>query len=249
MSIEDLIDKALAKYGFRAQHPGEPPDAYREAFITHIEQRDFAAAHELRVGKPESEWTADEVQDFRRRIEAVPRHGVGTMPEMLPMMGTPSGEWEPTDESMRVILTELMTMIREWRIEDPEREIWPHIGVLMMDGQLLTAPVHRRDRKGALKMLTTYSPCYGWAIVFEAFMHMIENNQTAKKLDVLLGHMGTRTTRIIRRHNYRFELGRAIFEPAPEEWDLRNLPAGESIEDPYADLLVSVPPPTTGKVN
>lgn len=241
MTLDELVMAAFDKYGFRAPQPGEDPAAYREAFITYIEQRDFAMAYELRVGRAQADWTADDVKAFRERIEAVPR-GPGRDVHMIPMMGSNAGEWAPTDESMHVILDELLNMFRDWRLADPREVLFPHIAVLLMDGQLLTAPVERGERKGALRMLTRHGPCYGWAVVADAYMHLITDNNQAKKQDVILGHMGTRTTRIIKNLLYQYVNGRPVFRDEPQLWDLRDLPPGETIEDPYADLLVSVPP-------
>jgi len=241
MTIYELIAGALVRYPFRPPREGESLEAYRAALVEFLESRDFALGHEIRVGRAQADWTPEDVKAFRENIEREHYRGPGRDVEALEMLGTESGEWEPTDASMWVIFNELLSMMRDWKIEDPGRVLFPHIAALMTNGQLFSAPVERRDRKGALRMLTKHGPCYGWVVVADAFMHLITEDKTATKQDVILGHMGTRTTRVIKNLLYRYVDGRPVFDPTPQEWDLRNMPPGEQIEDPYADLLVSVP--------
>jgi hypothetical protein len=246
MSIVQLIVKALADYPFREAAPGESGADYLRALAAHVEQHDFAMAHELRLGRAQADWTPDEINAFRDRMLALPRMRRGVVTKQL-MLGTESGHFDTTDAAMRVILTEFMTMFREWRIERPNRDLAPHIAALMMNGQLFSAPIHRRDRYGSLKMLTQNAPCYGWVIVMDAFLHEITESQKAIKHDVILAHVGTRTMRIVARQNYRYDQGRPVFEPDIVEWDLRDQKDGMTFEDPYADLLVSIP--ETGSVS
>jgi hypothetical protein len=244
MSRADLVDAAFKLYPFRPPLVGESDDAYLLAFIEHVESHDYGLANEIRLGRVQAEWTPDEVNTFKDRMLALPRMNRTRKVTAIPMLGTDAGQWEPTDESMRAILAEFMTMFREWRTETPKRELLPHIAVLMTDGQLLSAPVQRRDRYGSLKMLTQHGPCYGWMIVMDAFMHEITESKQAIKRDVILAHVGTRSLRIVARQNYRYVDGRPEFEPDITEWDLRDTKNDLQWEDPYADLLVSVPEPS-----
>ena len=83
-------------------------------------------------------------------------------------------------------------------------------------------------------------------LVFDAFVHAIEvaqdGSQKASKRDAILCQVGTRELRRMMRRLYRLEDDRAIFDTPPLEdldgGDLRN-----GI-DPYAEIFVSVPPPT-----
>jgi hypothetical protein len=63
-----LIAQYAKAYDFRSRGPFEGQRQYLEALIVHVENRDMAAAHELRVGRPQKDWTPDDVASFRDRM-------------------------------------------------------------------------------------------------------------------------------------------------------------------------------------
>lgn len=71
MTVHELIITAAERYQFRLPLRRETAAAYRVALLDHVERRDVAAAHELRIGKPQAEWAPDDVQDYRTRRAAI----------------------------------------------------------------------------------------------------------------------------------------------------------------------------------
>jgi hypothetical protein len=63
-----MIEDAIARYHFPMPADGD----YLQALIAHVEARNFAAAHELRVGRRQAEWTAADRAAFEDRIRALP---------------------------------------------------------------------------------------------------------------------------------------------------------------------------------
>jgi hypothetical protein len=75
-----LIADALARYPFRRQGPLESNTDYVRALIAHVESRDFAAAHELRVGRRQADWTTEDVAVHTRITRLPPRAALTPAP-------------------------------------------------------------------------------------------------------------------------------------------------------------------------
>ena len=127
--------------------------------------------------------------------------------------------------------------------------------VLLTDGHVrVTAVANRADRRAVLNTLAHNHPVFGFALVFDAFLHAVVNGPSGKRtesVDVLMAQIGTRDLRVMRRRPYRRVKGRAVFETPPPEDVTWNPPGGAGtaptrgdlhIEtDPYAGLFLTVP--------
>jgi hypothetical protein len=239
-----LIVEALARYPFRPPAPGETLDAYLAAVTAHVASHDWAAAEEIRLGCVQAEWTAAQVQAFTDRMLALPRsHQTPPIDGRFQVSDVESGGmWPVTDKAMHVICDELLTGQLEHRVAHPAQDLPIIAGVLVLTGELILMHVGRRDRIAALRFLAQRAPIYGFVLVFDAFAHVIDHiDGKAQKLDCLIGHLGTRTVRVMKRRPYRYvdNRRRVVVDPALADIDVRD--PTTTIEDPYADIFVSVP--------
>jgi len=243
-----LIAQALRRYPFRGINPDETIDAYVNAVIDHVDRHDLACGFEIRLGREQAAWTPDDVQRFQAWMLTTARPSPTAAPPGVPFdVGAlqSGGRWPVTDAAMSTLLDELMTTLLELRSATPQGRIPAIIAVLLLDGEMVFMSVSLRDRIAVLKHLAQRGPVYGYAFAGDAFVHEIRERQQAARTACILGHLGTRTTRIVRRFPYRFVEGTGIVrEPIPPDLDPRSTEAGAGSEDPYAEIFVSVPTPT-----
>jgi hypothetical protein len=64
MTRDELIALYTTRSGYRRQAPSEGRQLYIDAVIAFLETRDWAAAHEVRLGKPQAAWTPAEAVVF-----------------------------------------------------------------------------------------------------------------------------------------------------------------------------------------
>jgi hypothetical protein len=117
------------------------------------------------------------------------------------------------------------------------------VDVLLVTGAKLTTVVNSNDRIAAIKGLAKSQPVFGYAVTADAWMHSIsKDTHVATKHDVILTQTGTRTMRHMLRHPYAVVNGVARFDDLID-LDLRDPSTfeGGEMEDPYADVFVSVP--------
>jgi hypothetical protein len=237
------------RYDFRAPRVNEDPAAYRAALIAHVERRDFAAAHELRVGRPQAAWTAAEVQEFKRWMMNM----AGPRQEFPPgtVKGFPiirdEGPLAATEATMLGIADRGLAYAMELRrTRRKAREAQPIlINVLLTTGVLLTTHVQRGDRVALLKQLARTEPVFGFFIVFDAWMHKIdERDGTASRVDAIVAQVGTRDLRLTKVRPYRiYPNGSIKFDPTPAfDLDWKRDDLGVDAHDPYAEIFVSTPP-------
>lgn len=246
MTLRDLIARAVHRYDFRRRGPFEADGEYRDALIAHVESRDWAAGHELRVGRLQADWTPDDVLDFSRRMRGRQRseHRPRLPDQMLMIEG---GQLTPlTDEALLRHGAVGLDRYCDMRRQAPAKDLTPILTAALLDGRLMMMPVARGDRISVMKAFAQDMPVFGFELLFDAFMHNIdERTPVATKRDCLMQQIVTRTCRAMRRRPYEVRQGRAFFDPPPPDLDVRN-PSGSWVtaDDPYADVFVSVPTPT-----
>jgi hypothetical protein len=102
---------------------------------------------------------------------------------------------------------------------------------------MLVTKTQRGDRVAVLKELARRAPVFGFFIVFDLWMHKITNRSRAEKVEAIGMHIGSRGARIARIAEYKRTPAGIVFTD-PYEIDMRK----EAAVDPYAEILVSVPP-------
>lgn len=246
MTLEDLIVKAVATHHFRPRMKAETAAAYRVALIDHVERRDFTMAHELRTGKAHTEWTPDEIAQLKARMFATPRprqefaiREIGEPLAFIPMIASAPGSNPVTEEHLNQLAEAGLEAIMERRIAEPEWTIPILISVLLLDGSLLTTSgVERSDRVAVVKFIARNAPVFGFFIAADMILHTIGETSAARTEGIMM-HVGTRETRIARVATYTRTAAGIVFAK-PYTLNKRE---GGTIEDPYAEIFVSVPPP------
>jgi hypothetical protein len=242
MSRPDLLRAAVRRFRFRRARPDEPPEAYRAAVIDFVMSRDFGAAHELRLDKPQAEWTPEDAQGFVEHLRGMPHPRLGPLPpgSAIPVLRTP-GPFAVTDDTLRELARCALEGGVDTRTKDPTLEMQILASVLLMDGSVLTTITRRGNRVEILKTLAQQAPTYGFLIAFDAYVHAVALDPAGKalraeKLDCLLVHYATRTMRETLKQVYRVIDGAAIFDP-----EVETVAGDKFTEDPYAEVFVSVP--------
>jgi hypothetical protein len=242
MTLDEMIAAAARQYQFRRQLKKESAAAYRHALIAHVESHDFAMAHELRLGKPQPEWTVEEVIAFKHRILELPRTRQDhewLMPAGTPVIATPPGTEDVTEAHLRELAEFGLQDIIGRRRRNPTWEVPIVVSVLLMTGSSLITTTQRGDRFALLKFLARNGPVFGFFLVADMFLHKIGDTKAEKQEGIIL-HVGTRDMRLVRVATYARTPTGIVFA-APFDMDMRS---GNVIDDPYADIFVSVPPPT-----
>lgn len=243
MTRDDLVAAALLKYPFRRREWNEPAGAYLAAVIAHVKARDWAAAHELAVGRPQAEWTRADVEAFRREREAKYRWPSERSVQPDFTMTLPH-RYPTTEAGLRTVATRGMEgYIRLRREKDADVNLVPIVNVLLTSGEVRICSTARDDRIAVLKWLAREEPVFGYILLADVFIHGIAaDDASASRQDALLAHLGTRELRLVWTRPYVWR-GRRL-EVAPlREIDLRK--EGPNAVDPYAGIFVSVP--TTGR--
>jgi hypothetical protein len=240
---EDLIRAAVRKFRFRSRHAGETEADYRMALIAFVAHRDFAAGHELRLGKRQADWSSADAHSFQEHLVSLPRSTHDpNVPFACPCL-TNSERSEVTDDALLRLARRAVDFCIEFRTKDPTKDFAVMASVLLTTGEVMHAMPSRDDRIRVLKFLSKQYPVYGFFLSGDMFLHgvtrdPVTHEERAQKQDAFVVHVGSRTMRRAFTQPYRVEAGRAIFEP------LRELTLENIVEDPYADVFVSVPLPT-----
>jgi hypothetical protein len=244
LTLADLVAAALRQYEFRGPRPDEQPTQYLAALIDHVETRDYAAAHELRVGKPQAEWSPAEVEDFRARMLASPGPLRQFDDERGPavhayVMATFTGRFPVSDAEVRKHATLGVESMLAMRRERPTHNLAIFANVLLLTGEIKTLTVGRRDRIALLKQLARDLPVYGFWLVADMFIHAIGDGR-ANKRDAIIAQVGTRTMRLMLVRPYAVVDGFGVRVDPPMDVEPEQMTHGE---DPYAEIFVSVPAP------
>ncbi len=243
MTLEDLIAKAVAAYPFRPRMKTETPAAYRVALTDHVERRDFTMAHELRTGKPAADWTPVEIAQLKDRALQAPRarqeFAPGAEPVAVRFVAGLPGSDPVTEEHLRRLAECGLEVLIERRTEEPEWTMPILISILLMNGSLLTtSTTERGDRVALVKYVARQAPVFGFFIAADMVLHTIGETE-AKRTEAIMMHIGTRETRIARVATYERTPAGIVFA-TPYDIDKTD---SSTIEDPYSEIFVSVPPP------
>jgi hypothetical protein len=241
----ELLGRAAAKYGFRATTLGESPVDYVYALIAHVETRDLAAGFELRIGKCQADWNAEEIAAFTRRMTdptfIMPRE---TLPigSAIPCMCTPGNE--VSDANFLRLAEHGLDALCQMRGNDPDGTLPIIANVLLTTGELLTAAVDRDDRVAFLKVMTRTRPVFGFFLVADLWTHLVTEDQ-ATKGEAIVVQIGTRERRLTKIRAYtRDDAGGIVFtRPHPDDVIDSKTEDGVLL-DAYASIFVSVPMPT-----
>lgn len=232
MNVADLMNEAILKYGFRSPLQSESPAEYRDALIKHVNQRDWAAAHELRVGKPQAHWTASEVGLFQRLIIA----SGGAKQEFSPglhgmAIAEDPGPYPVSELALIDIAICGLGEAMERRKKSPREDLPPYASVLLTDGRLLSTIPDSEDRIATIKFLARRYDVFGFYMVMDMFVHSIDPTK-ASKSDAICVQVGTRSLRLLKIRPYHFANSRrvVIFDPPPPDAK----PNEGAFDDPYA---------------
>lgn len=241
-ALARLMARAIVDYGFRLPIKGDDGNAYLAALIEHVADHDLAAAHELRIGKPQAQWTPQEVTAFRDAMMALPgpRSSFAPQDEPLVIRGMGIDGLDATDDGLRRLARVGLDSLQQMRLADPTGPLPIFASVLTTSGELITTTTQRSDRVAVLKALVQRAPVFGFLLVFDAFMHQFVGD-SAIKTDALVATLGTRERRIRMCRPYHLEDRAAIFDAPWPDMDLRG-PDWHADDDPYAEIFVSVPP-------
>lgn len=242
----ELMRAAMTRYPFRAARSGEAPADYLAALVAHVEQRDYAAAHELRVGRPQAQWTQADVDSFTAHMKQRWGRAVDHSPETLmedayEFSMAVDGMPVSADALIKAGETALEFLI-ERRQVDPAAELPCLLQVLLTDGRCLMAPVHPDDRVALVKAVVQREPVFGFVVIADVFIHAL-GPTTATKRDALVCHIGTREMRRMLVRPYDVRDGHAHFDPDPPPME-RFDGTVNKVYDPYAEVFVSVPLPS-----
>jgi len=249
MTPEDWLVQAAQEYEFRPRRRHEARQEYFAALVQHVESRDYAAAHELRIGRRQADWTPEDVDAFQRRLQR-PHNGPrqafarGVAPNLRMGMVFQS-RYAATDEGLLELIDASLSAQFETRVHDPKGSLPIFASVMSFNGELLTTTVDRGDRVAVLKYLAQRLPVFAFLLVFDAFIHAIDTeSRKASKRDAIIAQAGTRTRRITRVKPYEIVDGAVRALPPPPDHDTAAPNGWHVTEDPYASIFVSVPTPT-----
>lgn len=239
-SARARIHAAATRWEFRAPRPGEPDAAYVAALIAHVETRNWAAAHELRVGRDQADWTPEDAAAFSAHLLAKPAALHETIRPQVLQIGE-LGQVDPTDETLDKIAESQIEFLRDQRLAAPHKQLPILLSVVLTTGAFRTTVLSSDDRIAVLKQIAAQWPLFGYAMTFDAYIHAF-GGERATTRDCLLCHLGTRGgRRVVQRQPYRVVDGVVTFD-AIAAIDFAD---AERFEDPYA--FVFAMPTAPGK--
>lgn len=234
-----MMRDAAKKHGFRQCGPIEDLAQYRDALVKHVDERDWTEAHELRVGRPQKEWTQEDAAALRRHIEGLPfapqEFAEGLHVFRVARVKSP---YEVTNAGVRELADGAMRAVMARREEAPQTEMPIIVNVLLTTGELLATIARRSERVAIVKWLARTEPVFAYIVIFDAYMHHVDLqpavDQRATKLDAIAMHVGSRDgLRIVRLRPYRYDKGRVVFiEPTPDD-----MTGTDNAQDPYASIF------------
>jgi len=251
-----MFQAAAEKYGFPQPTVDELADeargaAYFRALVAHVHKHDWSAAHELRVGRPQAEWTPADVESFDRFLLGKTRPAHELDPGVHVFQGVDLGDQFPVTEAcLRELAHDSLEHLMDMRRRGPEKPLPILAVVLLTTGQAKLVMPPSDDRIAMLKTLARTQPVFGFALTFDCWKHHVERATAdappkAGKVDAIVQHVMTRELRVVRQRTYRLEGARrkrVVFDdPPPPDMDPRD-PTGPTLDDPYAEIFVTVPP-------
>jgi hypothetical protein len=222
-----ILDEALQRYPFRGPEAGEDPAVYLRALVEHVRKRDMALAHELLLGKRQAEWSPEEVHGFARASEHLGGASEEFSEGVHVAVAVSTDHEEVSEVNLLRCASRGLEAMMQMRREAPTRELRIMLNVLLTTGELTTYMPAHHDRLALLKHLVRTQPVFGFFLLFDAFIHNINDARgpTAKatKRDALLMRIGTRERHWMKTRPYRVLDGgkRAVFDnPPPPDLDM-----------------------------
>jgi hypothetical protein len=244
--LKALIAEAATRHRFRQRGPFEGAEQYAAALITHLENEDWAMAHEVRVGRRQADWTPEDVESFRQRMlgrHRRPRPDVHKEVHAaeIPMV-IEDGRFTLSEDAMVGLAHQGLASMTRMRKNNPGRSLLIMVSAMLSTGKMITAAVNRDDRVSLLKHMAKEVPVYGYLVVADTFVHHLPvagQPGLPTKQDALVAHVGTREIRrmIVRPYTYSADRTRVTFDPnPPPDVDKR----GPGVEhDPYAEIFTA----------
>ncbi len=236
-----LVAEAMITYHFRAPRVGERAADYLAALIDHVQSRDLAAGHELRLGKRQADWTPAEGLAFSERMRALPGPREDGIRGRFTQVRDP-GPYDVTEAQLITLARRGITALVKLRERKPHREVPIFGSVLLTTGAVITTSMKRDDRIAVLKHLARTEPVFGFFNVFDAYLHQVHEGGRATKQDGIMANVGTREMRRTLVQPYHYAGNIVVLDEALPDIDFRE-PHVEA-QDPYASIFVSVPLPT-----
>lgn len=241
---KDLIAAAVARFDFRPRGPFETPDQYLEALIDYAASRDNSAAHELRTGRRQADWTPEDLDTFVAAQMAAP-----SPPSEFQAGRVVSLRMVESHDLHEVSIRNLlrladaglhtaMALCRQ-RTASVDAIVQIMATVLLTSGRVVIAPVAERgDRVAVLRLLAQNLPVFGYFLVFDGILHDVNRlTQTSTKQETLIAQIGTRDLRVMKRRPYDVVEGRPVFRDPPPEDIVQQLGEWVITEDPYAAIF------------
>ena len=241
MTVDNLEASAKA-FSFRRSLPGESLEAYRAALVAHVDRQDMAAAHEIRVGRQQRDWTQADIEAFTQHTATLPGPS-STLHQQAFVTRIEEGPFEVSEQGLRKVALQGVENMMAMRRKEPTTNLMVMASVLLVNGKILTAFVHSEDRLSFVKSMAQTEPVYGYFIVFDGWLHRVVDStggqKAATKVDCIFGHVGSRDVRYSILRPYHARNGKAVFD-AP----LADLEQVDISNDPYAEIFVTVAAPS-----
>lgn len=247
----DLILAAVEKHRFTEPPPTDAAavDGWFRRLVAHVEQRDWADAFEILIGRRRADWTADDCAAFVARRAASPgprlEFGADDVRQLSGVMD--SARYACTTATLKRLARRGLGALAHMRRDEPRAEFPVFVSLLMADGRLMSLRCNSDDRVAVVKHFARHEPLFAYFVVFDAYSYVVNVDPAAPRTeqrDALMCQAGSRDTRWLFRRLYRVEGDRVIFDaPTPEELDLTGDDL-KNIRDPWAEIFVSVPPST-----
>ena len=167
MTVDNLEASAKA-FSFRRSLPGESLEAYRAALVAHVDRQDMAAAHEIRVGRQQRDWTQADIEAFTQHTATLPGPS-STLHQQAFVTRIEEGPFEVSEQGLRKVALQGVENMIAMRRKEPTTNLMVMASVLLVNGKILTAFVHSEDRLSFVKSMAQTEPVYGYFIVFDGW--------------------------------------------------------------------------------
>lgn len=246
----NIIINAAKKFEFREPEAEEDPMKYVLDLYRHVTKRDLAAAHEIRVGRLQLDWTPEDIEMFKTFILKMKTPSDQLKSGITSFMGFDAAEhYEANDNGLMLLAKNEMDKFVEFRKEKPHAVPPVVIHILQTDGSIFSGFTSPEDRVAVVKYLAQVRPVIGYVVLIDTFRHTVDTeNNTTTKLDVLIGHVGSRTLRRTLHRAYTIEADRVVFDNKDLSLEIDWHQSKERMEeDLYASIFAL--PLTTEKIS
>ncbi len=245
-----MIVDAVAKYEFRLPTREEDKLEYIKELIRHVDKRDWSAAHELRVGRRQVDWTPEDVKLFHEQFG----HGHRGVRDTFKSNPTSfvyvehKKSYETSDAGLMELANKELDIYASMRVDKPTKQLPAVCCVLDTTGSVRSTISDPEDRIAIVKTLDKIQPIFGFVVIIDAYRHAVDIVVgKATKVDSIVCHIGSRTLRRILSRDYKIENDVVIFTGETEENPSFDNPKMKMTQDPYAQIFAM--PLTSDKVS